>query len=178
MRNFFSKLIRALLFIAFFCACGISYGIYTRTLVKWWIPVGVALCTAALTVFCYRKWAWLTTTDNKAANLLCHFVCAGIIGYTLFLSGNLLLADPASTYQEEVVIVNKYQEKHKKTRRVGRHRYIPDGERIEYYITIAFDNGSTKNQSVTLRTYNKTRKGQHKVLTMQRGKFGYPVFKP
>lgn len=47
------------------------------------------------------------------------------MSYALFLVGNYWLADPASMQEEEVVVQRKYQETHKKTRRVGKRRYVP-----------------------------------------------------
>lgn len=67
------------------------------------------------------------------------------MSYALFLVGNYWLADPASMQEEEVVVQRKYQETHKKTRRVGKRRYVPDGVRKEYYLEVAFTNGTMKH---------------------------------
>ena len=95
--------------------------------------------------------------------------------YELFLVGDYWLADPASMQEEEVVVQRKYQETHKKTRRVGKRRYVPDGVRKEYYLEVAFTNGTMKTLHVPLSTYNKTRQGATKTLTLQKGFFGLPV---
>lgn len=106
---------------------------------------------------------------------MCHLVCVGVMSYALFLVGNYWLADPASMQEEEVVVQRKYQETHKKTRRVGKRRYVPDGVRKEYYLEVAFTNGTMKTLHVPLSTYNKTRQGATKTLTLQKGFFGLPV---
>ena len=149
----------------------IGYIIYEDTLSEWWIPVGVALMIAVATFPFYMRWAWLTAGDNKIVNFLCHLVCVGVMSYALFLVGNYWLADPASMQEEEVVVQRKYQETHKKTRRVGKRRYVPDGVRKEYYLEVAFTNGTMKTLHVPLSTYNKTTK----TLTLQKGFFGLPV---
>ena len=117
----------------------------------------------------------MTAGDNKIVNFLCHLVCVGVMSYALFLVGNYWLADPASMQEEEVVVQRKYQETHKKTRRVGKRRYVPDGVRKEYYLEVAFTNGTMKTLHVPLSTYNKTRQGATKTLTLQKGFFGLPV---
>ena len=127
----------------------IGYIIYEDTLSEWWIPVGVALMIAVATFPFYMRWAWLTAGDNKIVNFLCHLVCVGVMSYALFLVGNDCLADPASMQEEEVVVQRKYQETHKKTRRVGKRRYVPDGVRKEYYLEVAFTNGTMKQDRIT-----------------------------
>lgn len=64
---------------------------------------------------------------------------------------------------------------HKKTRRVGRHRYVSDGIRKEYYLQVAFENGAVEELHVSLSTYNKAKAGASKILTLQKGFFGLPV---
>lgn len=151
--------------------------IYENTLSVWWIPVGTAGIIAAITCPFYRKWVWLTGYTSKTVNLLCHLVCAGTLGYALFLSANYGLADSSSAHQEEVIVQQKFQKTHKKTRRVRKRTYVADGVRIEYYLLVTFKNGMEKNLPVPLSVYNKTRAGGTKTLTLQRGLFGLPVIK-
>ena len=89
--------------------------------------------------------------------------------------GNYCLADPASTQEEKVIVQKKYQKTYKKTRRVGRRHYVSDGVRKEYYLQVAFENGTVETLHVSLSTYNKTRTGKTKTLTLQKGFFGLPV---
>mgnify|MGYP000314993846 CR=1 FL=1 len=84
-------------------------------------------------------------------------------------------ADSASTHEEKVMVQKKYIETHKKTRRVGRHRYVSDGVRKEYYLQVAFENGNVETLHVSPSTYNKTKTGRPKILTLQKGLFGLPV---
>ena len=118
---------------------------------------------------------WLTTMDNKVINCCCHLVCVGAISCVLFFGGNYWFADSASTHEEEVMVQKKYIETHKKTRRVGRHRYVSDGVRKEYYLQVAFENGNVETLHVSPSTYNKTKTGRPKILTLQKGLFGLPV---
>lgn len=175
MKNIFIKILRVLMVFVLLISWGIGYAINEDTLTEWWIPVGVALMIAIVTFPFYKKWAWLTAGDNKTLNLLCHLICVGTISYALFLTGNYCLADPASTQEEKVIVQKKYQKTHKKTRRVGRRHYVSDGVRKEYYLQVAFENGTVETLHVSLSTYNKTRVGKTKTLTLQKGFFGLPV---
>ncbi|MCM1031466.1 MAG: hypothetical protein NC410_08530 [Oscillibacter sp.] len=154
----------------------IGYAIYENTLSEWWIPVGVALMIAVVTFPFYMKWAWLTNNNDKLVNLGCHLVCVGVMSYALFLAGNYWLADPASEQKEEVIVQKKYQKTHQK-RRGTRRRYKSVGVRKEYYLEVAFANGTMKTLHVSLSTYNKTRQGGTKILTLQNGFFGLPVIR-
>ena len=72
-------------------------------------------------------------------------------------------------------------EKHYKTfcglYKVGKHRYVSDGMRYEYYLEVAFDNGKVETLHVSRAVYRKARKGKPKVLSLIRGGFGLPVIK-
>ena len=164
MKTLFIRILRFLMLLIFIASCGIGYVIYEDTLTAWWIPLGMALLIALVTIPFYKKWIWLTT-----------LACIGAISYVLFLGGNYWFADPASTHEETVMVQKKYVETHKKTRRVGRHRYVSDGIRKEYYLQVAFENGAVEELHVSLSTYNKAKAGASKILTLQKGFFGLPV---
>ena len=177
MKATFVNILRGVtLFLLFFAGVG-GYMIYENTLSPWWIPVGIALMIAAITSPFYKKWGWLTAYKSKTVNLLCHLIGMGSLGYALFLAGNYGLADPSSTYEEEVVVQQKFQKTHKKTRRVGRRRVVADGERKNYYLQVTFKNGMEKEIPVSLSVYNKTRTGGTNTFTFQRGFFGFPVIR-
>ena len=65
----------------------------------------------------------------------------------------------------------------KQTRRVGNHRYVPAGERKEYYLQVIFENGTRKKLPVSLSTYNNTRTNATRTLTLEKGFFGYTIIK-
>ena len=88
-----------------------------------------------------------------------------------------MLADPSSTREEKVTVLSKHIETHKQTRRVGNHRYVPAGERKEYYLQVIFENGTRKKLPVSLSTYNNTRTNATRTLTLEKGFFGYTIIK-
>ena len=55
------------------------------------------------------------------------------------------------------------------------YRYVSDGIGKEYYLQVAFENGAVEELHVSLSTYNKTKAGAPKILTLQKGFFGLPV---
>ena len=108
----------------------IGYNIYEDTLAAVWIPVGVGLVVAVVTLPLYKKWIWLTTMEQKAVNILCHVVCVGVISCSLFLVGNYQMAAPASTKEVRVPVREKLIKEHEKRRIVGKLRYVSDGVRM------------------------------------------------
>lgn len=175
MKNIFITILRVLTILAVLASGTIGYVVFEDTLAPWWIPAGVSFVAAALTLPLYKKWNWLTVTDGKVVNLLCHFVCVGSMAYGLFLAGNFKMADVDSTKEVTVTVLRKYVEQHEKKRKVGKYRYVSDGIRKEYYLEVAFENGSVETLHVSLSTYNKARKGKPKNLVLQKGFFGLPV---
>ena len=86
------------------------------------------------------------------------------------------MAAPASTKEVTVTVLEKLIKEHEKRRKVGKHRYVSDGVRKEYYLKVAFEDGAIETLHVSTATYNKsTKKAKPKVLTLQKGAFGLPV---
>ena len=81
------------------------------------------------------------------------------------------MAAPASTKEVTVTVLEKLIKEHEKRRKVGKHRYVSDGVRKEYYLKVAFEDGAIETLHVSTATYNKARKGKPKVLTLQKGGF-------
>ena len=148
MKELFIKILRFLMFVLVVALGCIGYNIYEDTLAAVWIPVGVGLVVAVVTLPLYKKWIWLTTMEQKAVNILCHVT---------------------------VTVLEKLIKEHEKRRKVGKHRYVSDGVRKEYYLKVAFEDGAIETLHVSTATYNKARKGKPKVLTLQKGGFGLPV---
>lgn len=177
MNTLLMKIVRIVTVTAVLLSAAVGYILFEKTLAAWWIPVGVALAAALLTFPLYRKWTWLTTTEDKTLNLLCHLVSVGALCYGLFLAGNYFLADADSQHDVSVTVIDKRMKQYEKRRRVGRRHYVPDGMRYEYYLTVSFDNGKVETLHVSRAVYQKARKGKPKVLSLSQGKFGLPVIK-
>ena len=74
MKSVFIKVLRVLMLFIVIISCAVGYVVYEDTLASWWIPVGVALVIAILTLPLYKKWTRLTAGSDKTLNLLCHVV--------------------------------------------------------------------------------------------------------
>lgn len=72
----------------------------------------------------------------------------------MFLAGNYLSADDNSVYDVTVTVLDRCMEQHEKQHKVGKHRYVSDGMRYEYY--------------------QKARKDRTKVLSLAQGGLGLP----
>ena len=177
MKALFSKIIPYVTVLLAMIAWGIGYAIYGETLIDWWEPLSMALILAIATLFLYKNWQWLTRSNSKILNGICHLFHVSALCYFLILGGNFILADPSSTREEKVTVLSKDIETHKQTRRVGNHRYVPAGERKEYYLQVIFENGTRKKLPVSLSTYNKTRTNATRTLTLEKGFFGYTIIK-
>jgi len=175
MKELFIKILRFLMFVLVIVLAGIGCYVYENTLTAVWIPVGVGLVVAAVTFPLYKKWEWLTTVGHKGVNMLCHVVCVGVVSCSLFLVGNYQMRVPASTEEVTVTVLEKLVKEREKRRRVGRRHYVSDGVYKEYYLKVAFDDGTIETLHVSTTTYNKARKGKPKVLVLQKGAFGLPV---
>lgn len=66
------------------------------------------------------------------------------------------------------MVQNKYQEAHKKTRRMSRRRIVSDGVCNEYYLEVAFNNGAVETLHVSLATYKKAQPGKPKTITLRK----------
>ena len=177
MKSFCLKLLRVLMLLLVLLAGGLLWVFYDWTLTPFWIPLGVAVAAVLLTLPLYGRWCWLTTTDHRVLNALCHTVCVSLFVGSLFLFVNYHLADPSSSREVTVIVLKKQIKEYKKSRRVGRRHYIPDGVRREYYLHVSFPDGKTETLHVSRATYNKAREGKPRQLLLQTGCFGLPVIK-
>lgn len=81
MKNLFIKILRLLVVVLVLVSGSLGYVIFEDTLAPWWIPVGMAIAVAAVTFPFYKKWRWLTENESKTLNLICHFLCVGVVAY-------------------------------------------------------------------------------------------------
>ena len=177
MKALFIKIIPYVTVLLAMIAWGIGSVIYKETLIAWWEPLLMALILAIATLFLYKNWQWLTRSNSKKLNGICHLFHVSALCNFLILGGNFILADPSFTREEKVTVLSKHIETHKQTRRVGNHRYVPAGERKEYYLQVIFENGTRKKLPVSHSTYNKTRTNATRTLTLEKGFFGYTIIK-
>ena len=152
--------------------CALGYGLIERTLAPWWIPAGVALVVATLMLPLYKKWKWLTLSDGKVINLICHYFHVCVFSFTLFLAGNMFLPSLATREEVTVNVLKKSIEKSSRSHRTGKHGSSSGGRSKTYYLEVAFSDGAVEKLRVSRATYEKATPGKPKVLGLQKGAFG------
>lgn len=164
------------LFAVFFGVVG--YFIYTDTLIPLHdavlIPLTVVTVAAPLI---YKKWKWVTGSDNKLLNLVCHFLLGGCIVFGAFLLGNIPIGSDVPTFEEKTVVQKKATTKSRNTRRVGRRSYVTTGYRTNYHLWVALHDSVSRKQTVKREAYNRVRTGDTVTAVLCKGRFGYQFIK-
>lgn len=98
MKELFIKILRFLMFVLVVALGCIGYNIYEDTLAAVWIPVGVGLVVAVVTLPLYKKWIWLTTMEQKGSE---YIVPCGVRGcHQLFAFSGRELSDGGSCFDK------------------------------------------------------------------------------
>lgn len=177
-RNTIRSIIRWILPGLCLLLCGASYACYERTLVVWWWPLAAALAVALLPApRTVDAWRHLTGSEDRLLNFACHLLVVGSCTLFALLGGNYLLADPATTYEEEVLVETRTHDTRQQYRTLRHHRRVPAGKRDLYYLHLRFADGTRKRLQVSRSHYNSTREGGRLVLTLRRGLLGFPVIR-
>ncbi len=166
---------------AIFTLCLIAgtagYALYERTLVVWWWPVAAAAAVAAVTMPLHSRWRWLTESDSRSLNLLCHIYVVCLSAYFCLVGGNFLLSDRASSHGETVVVSEVMKKQHKKYRRLTHNRVVQSGVTYSYYMKAVFADGTSKRLRLSAEAYGKTRPNSRRTVYLERGFFGFSVIR-
>lgn len=151
---------------------------YANTLVEWWLPLTIALC-AALLAWVLLKGRWERRWPDTYGWLRCavHFLFFTVLAGFAVLGANYAGADDATLHEEQVAVERKYREKHYRSRRVGRGRYVKGEPYYTYKVEARFADGRLKSFELPLTEYNRTRQGGQMVLGLEEGLLGWPVVK-
>lgn len=153
----------------------LGYIIYERTLVAWWLPVAASAVIVVVTLPLLRNsWHWLVGKDN-IMELLCHLYVVGCASYGLLLIANSAFADTSSIQEETVSVVSKELVTCRTGQRVGRHYRTTSRTTQHYYVTVCFEDGTTKELPVTRTKYYHAHKDRQWEIKMKRGLFGFKV---
>lgn len=72
MKSVFIKVLRVLMLFIVIISCAVGYVVYEDTLASWWIPVGVALVIAILTLPLYMNIGIMKLNDF---GIVCKWLC-------------------------------------------------------------------------------------------------------
>lgn len=170
------SVLQILAIIACLCLGGYGYIVYERTIINWWLPVASGVLAASATApFLNSYWKFFTASSQMWTNVLCHVFFTGILVYSFILIGNKEFSGSQNKHETVVSVVEREMVKRNTYRRVGRHRYVANGHRYDYYLVIATDGGNKKRLPVSHYEYSRARNGSSITAMMQQGFFGYPV---
>lgn len=155
----------------------LAYILFEKTLMPLWPLFLAAFVGAAVTWRWFRhRWTWLVGSGSRLASVVCHVLFTGLLSASLLVVVNYYVPSAGAVeYEEEVYVEKKSMTSHRKTRRVGKHRYVTDGMRYEYSLDVVFADSTCKSLSVSRATYNRVRQGSNAVLRMRRGCLGFIV---
>lgn len=157
-------------------AAGGAMAIYQNTIVRWWIPGIWAFSGASVMLPLFiHKWKFITGRDSRWLNIPVHYVVfTSVLWFAvLFVNHQFRVRD--TEHEEKVTIVQKYIRSHTRYRRLTRGRMVPSGNYNTHHVTVRFDNGVEKPLEISLKVYNRTKKGSHATFHLEKGLFGYPV---
>lgn len=157
-------------------AIGAYLGLASITLIAWWIPLIVSLVLAAISgTVLWRLWQQLNGIDSIAPNFIAH-----IVFFTFFLTGafyviNFICRDESNPQKVTAVVLEKYREKHYRSQRVGRNRYVRGNPYYEYCIEVRLENGEDKKISLPFKTYKGVKPDKEITLSLAKGGLGADV---
>ncbi len=170
------NIMRMAVFIVCIILLAGAVSVSSNTLISAWIPFAGSGAAALLSgTALWRAWRRLTNSEKILSNYLCHTICTGIVLAAAFYICNYAFANKTKTHNTQVVVEKKYHKVRHHTRRIGRRHYTQGRPYKVYYMTVRFNNGSTKDLSIPLKRYCRIRQGGTISLPVARGLFGVPV---
>lgn len=164
--------------IMIFLGVGIAV-VLEHTVLNRWLFFGIMLLAGIVTsVPCGRFWQWLTGGVDRRLCVLIHIVCFGILLSALILGVNYFSADFDHMPRTDAVIVRKYSETRYHSRRVGRRSYSRVDPYKVYYVELALPDSLHREYQISLKRYNRLRKGKTVEVPRGPGRLGIEVIGP
>lgn len=168
---------RGLLILYALMQAGIFMALRTLTLVNPWIVIIVsAVISFPISILCARK-----ATKMISLKCLSLRVAAWMALWIPILTGNFyginfMGADKDKAAVIQATVERKYHETRKRSRRVGRGRYVPTGETYQvYYADIRLADGHMVTVPLTGSKIPRVHKCQKLEVKETSGTFGIPV---
>ena len=168
---------RGLLILYALMQAGIFMALRTLTLVNPWIVIIVsAVISFPISILCARK-----ATKMISLKSLPLRVAAWMALWIPILAGNFyginfMGADKDKAAVIQATVERKYHETRKRSRRVGRGRYVPTGETYQvYYADIRLADGHLVTVPLTGGKILRVHKGQKLEVKETSGTLGIPV---
>ncbi len=172
------KVIRVVAVVVAIGFAGWGYSCAWHTFVRWWVPVVLALLIGGgLCRMLERPASRLLPGWHRAVVLGVAALWGASVVYGAGLAMNYYLADESTARTVEATVTSRHSEERSRYRRLGPRLSVRDGSYKVYYLTLRFDNGETRDVAVSAGEYSRTRKGQIRHFTLERGFLGCDVFK-
>lgn len=168
---------RVLLILYALMQGGIFMALRTLTMVNPWIVIIVsAVISFPISILCARKATKMISLKSLPLRLAAWMALWIPILAGNFYGINFMGADKDKAAVIQATVERKYHETRKRTRRVGRGRYVPTGETYQvYYADIRLADGHLVTVPLTGGKILRVHKGQKLEVKETSGTLGIPV---
>lgn len=155
---------------------GLAFYLYGKTVVRWWIPVSLAVILGAALWFAVRRiWKRLMSDWPAGASFFVHMILSATVLSAGILGANHWGARRDSARKVKAEVTAKYQEKRYRTRRIGKGRYVKGESYCVYFVVCTFPDKSRKTFEVGSDTYFHIGHHSNMTMTIAPGLFSWPV---
>ena len=174
----FSKITLGLLITLGILSIGAVIALQSLTLVSLWIPMSASFILAlACAIGMTRFWKWIISSQKEWINLTCAVIIVTSIISGALYTLNFALADETTSMETPVLVERKFYKVRHHSKRVSRRVYTQGEAYKVYYLEIKFENGDTKEITVTHKEYRLVKENTTLNLSVARGLLGMPVIK-
>jgi hypothetical protein len=168
---------RVLLILYALMQAGIFMALRTLTMVNPWIVIIVsAVISFPISILCARKATKMISLKSLPLRVATWMALWIPILTGNFYGINFMGADKEKAAVIQATVERKYHETRKRTRRVGRGRYVPTGETYQvYYADIRLADGHLVTVPLTGGKIPRVHKGQKLEVKETSGTLGIPV---
>lgn len=168
---------RVLLILYALMQGGIFMALRTLTMVNPWIVIIVsAVISFPISILCARKATKIISLKSLPLRVAAWMALWIPILAGNFYGINFMGADKDKAAVIQATVERKYHETRKRTRRVGRGRYVPTGETYQvYYADIRLADGHLVTVPLTGGKILRVHKGQKLEVKETSGTLGIPV---
>lgn len=168
---------RVLLILYALMQAGIFMALRTLTMVNPWIVIIVsAVISFPISILCARKATKMISLKSLPLRVATWMALWIPILTGNFYGINFMGADKDKAAVIQATVERKYHETRKRTRRVGRGRYVPTGETYQvYYADIRLADGHLVTVPLTGGKILRVHKGQKLEVKETSGTLGIPV---
>lgn len=152
---------------------GAGFALMGRTFISLRVPALIALAIAMAAA----GLSWNFYSGRMSRYLICGvaLILAASVSFTSFLALNYCFRREQTDHMVEVTVTKKFSREKNRYRRLRRGRMVADGTYHTYHIVAETPDGNSKEVTLSIEKYNRTKRGMHADISVAEGLFGYPV---